>query len=143
MMNISKEGIALLKQLEGCELKAYKCPRGVWTIGYGHTGPDITAGKIITQKQADETLEHDLKKFCKGICSLIKVEVTQNQFDAIVCLTFNIGIGALGGSTLLRLLNEEKYFEAAQQFDRWVYVGKEKSDGLIRRRKIEKDLFLK
>ena len=142
-MNISKKGIALLKQLEGCKLKAYKCPRGVWTIGYGHTGPDITAGKTITQKQADETLEHDLKKFCKGICSLIKVEVTQNQFDAIVCLTFNIGIGAFGGSTLLRLLNEEKFFEAAQQFDRWVYVGKEKSDGLIRRRKIEKDLFLK
>lgn len=142
-MNISKKGIDLIKSFEECRLIAYKCPANVWTIGYGHTGSEVHAGLKITQEQADETLEHDLKKFCKGICSLIKVEVTQNQFDAIVCLTFNIGIGAFGGSTLLRLLNEKKYFEAAQQFDRWVYVGKKKSDGLIRRRKIEKDLFLK
>ena len=142
-MNISKNGKDLIKKFEGCELVAYKCPRGIWTIGYGHTGPDVVKGKVITQKQAEETLDYDLIKFCKGISSLIKVNVTQNQFDAIASLTFNIGIGAFGSSTLLRLLNEGRYTEAAQQFDRWVYVEKEKSDGLIRRRKIEKELFLK
>lgn len=141
-MNVSKTGIDLIKSFEGCSLKSYKCPAGVWTIGYGHTGENIKSGMIISQDQAEEYLKQDLKRFEIGVNNLVKVDLTQGQFDALVSFSFNCGIGALKTSTLLKLLNQGKYDAAADEFDKWVYVGRIKLNGLVRRRKAEKEMFL-
>ena len=140
-MEISQNGIEFIKKVEGCELVAYKCSSGVWTIGYGHTGTDIKQGKEISLEKAERYLKNDLVRFCKAVNDLVNVELTQNQFDALVSFVFNIGIGAFASSTLLRLLNQKKYVDAANQFDRWVYSGGKVSDGLVVRRKKEKEMF--
>ena len=142
-MNISENGIKLIKNFEGCRLVAYKCPAGVWTIGYGHTGQEIHEGLKITQEQAEKYLKIDLLIHCNNVSRLVKVPLTQNQFDALVSFEYNLGYGNLASSTLLKLLNAKKYNEAAAQFDRWVYAGGKKLSGLIRRRAAEKKLFLK
>ena len=121
-MKTSQKGIDLIKQFEGCRLSAYKCPAGVWTIGYGHTY-GVKAGQKISQKQAEEFLKDDLKSFEAAVNNYVKVPLTQNQFDALVSFSFNVGSEALRTSTLLRLLNQGKYEEAAEQFDRWVSRG--------------------
>lgn len=141
-MEISEKGINFIKEVEGCELKAYKCSSGVWTIGYGHTGTDIKQGKEISLEKAERYLKNDLIRFCKAVNDLVTVELTQNQFDALVSFVFNVGVGAFSSSTMLRLLNEKKYKDAANQFDRWIYSGGKVSDGLIRRRKMEKSYFI-
>lgn len=141
-MNISKNGIELIKRFEGCRLSAYRCPAGVWTIGYGHTGSNVRAGLQITQEQADNLLKQDLTVHCNNVSKLVKVPLTQNQFDALVSFEYNVGYGAFASSTLLRLLNQKKYKESAEQFARWKYAGKKVLAGLIRRRQAEKDLFL-
>lgn len=140
-MEISQKGIEFIKKVEGCELKAYKCSSGIWTIGYGHTGADIKQGKEISLEKAERYLKNDLIRFCKAVNDLVTVPLTQDQFDALVSFVFNIGIGAFASSTLLRLLNQGKYIDAANQFDRWVYSGGKVSDGLKARRKKEKELF--
>ncbi|WP_019099941.1 lysozyme [Chromobacterium haemolyticum] len=141
-MKTSDAGIALVKSFEGLKLIAYKCPAGVWTIGYGHTGPDVTPGQVITQAQADALLARDLERFEAGVARLVKVPMTQNQFDALVCFSYNLGLGALQGSTLLRLLNAGDYAGAAAQFPRWNKAGGKELPGLTRRRSAEHALFL-
>lgn len=141
-MNISQSGIDLIKYFEGCRLEAYKCPAGVWTIGYGHTGKDVTQGLKITQEKADDLLKSDLLIHCRNVEKLVKVPINQNQFNALVSFEFNVGCVAFANSTLLRLLNDGKYTDAAAQFDRWVYAGKAKCMGLINRRLVEKKTFL-
>lgn len=105
-MNLSDKGKQLIKKYEGCRLKAYKCPRGVWTIGYGHTN-NVRPDDVITQDEANELFKRDVKIFENTINRLVKAKLNQNQFDALVSFTFNLGYGdkGLGGSTLLRLLN--------------------------------------
>ena len=142
-MEISQNGINLIKNFEGCRLTAYKCPAGVWTIGYGHTGQNVHAGLKITQEQAEKYLKDDLIVQCNNVTKLVKVPLTQNQFDALVSFEYNVGYGALAGSTLLKFLNNKKYNDAAAQFGRWVYAGGKKLVGLERRRAAEKELFLK
>lgn len=142
-MNISENGIRLIKNFEGCRLEAYLCPAKVWTIGYGHTGSSVHKGLKITQTYADSLLKTDLIVHCNNVSKLVTVPLTQNQFDALVSFEFNVGYGALKSSTLLKLLNQKKYDAAAAQFDRWVYAGKMKLAGLVRRRAAEKKLFLK
>lgn len=141
-MNISEAGINLIKKFEGCRLTAYKCPAGIWTIGYGHTGSDVYAGKTITQAEADKLLKTDLMIHCNNVSKLVKVPLNQNQFDALVSFEYNIGYGAFKDSTLLKLLNQEKYTEASLQFERWVYAGKTRLQGLVNRRNAEKSLFI-
>jgi len=140
-MNIPQKGIDLIKKYEGCKLSAYKCPAGVWTIGIGHTA-GVKQGDKITQAQADELFKNDLKRFEKGINSLVKVSLNENQFSALVSLTFNIGIGNFSKSTLLKLLNHGKYQEASKEFEKWVFSKGKKLNGLIKRRKEEKELFI-
>ncbi len=140
-MKTSQKGIDLIKRFEGCRLNAYKCPANVWTIGYGHTY-GVKEGQTITQKQAEDLLKDDLKSFEAAVNNYVKVPLTQGQFDALVSFSFNVGNEALRTSTLLRLLNQGKYEEAAEQFSRWVYASGKKLDGLVRRRKAEKELFL-
>ncbi len=141
-MNISTNGIELIKQFEGCVLKAYKCPAGIWTIGYGHTA-GVIEGQTITRAEAEGLLKQDLARFERVINNIVKVEINQNQFDALVSFSYNLGSGALNNSTLLRLLNKGDYNGAAEQFDRWVYAGGKKLAGLVKRRTAEKELFLK
>jgi len=140
-MKLSENGKKLIKKFEGCRLKAYKCPAGVLTIGYGHT-KGVTSNQIITQAEADRLFDEDIKTFENAVNSLVKVPLTQNQFDALVSFTFNLGIGALKNSTLLRLLNKGDYRGASQQFGLWVHVGKIVLHGLVVRREEEKKLFL-
>ena len=141
-MNISKKGIDLIKRFEGCRLKAYRCPAGVWTIGYGHTN-NVRPDDIITQNDAEELLKRDLKVHEDNVKRVVKIALTQNQFDALVSFEYNVGYGAFANSTLLKLLNAGNYNGASKQFERWVYAGDRVLEGLVKRRKEEKGLFLK
>lgn len=141
-MNTSQNGIELIKRFEGCRLETYICPAGVFTIGYGHTGTDVKSGLKITQEEAETLLKNDLKAFEKGVQRIIKKELTQNQFDALVSFAYNLGLESLRKSTLAKLINQGKIKEAANQFERWVYANGVKLNGLIRRRKAEKELFV-
>lgn len=140
-MNISETGLDLIKAFEGLRLTAYVCPAGVLTIGYGSTGSHVKPGMRITEEEADALIEKDLERFEHGVESLVKVEISQNEFDALVSFAFNLGLGALGQSTLLRLLNQSKYMEAAAQFKRWDKAGGKTLAGLTRRRLAEAALF--
>lgn len=139
-MKISDSGIALIKHFEGCKLKAYLCPAGVWTIGYGHTD-GVKAGMAWTQQQADDALARDLQSFESAVSACVTVPITQSQFDALVSFAFNCGAGALRKSTLLRLLNAGDYSGAEKQFGRWISKGTAAEKGLRRRRKAEALLF--
>ena len=137
----SQSGIELIKSHEGLRLNAYKCPAGVWTIGYGHTS-GVAPGMKIIEANAENLLKEDLLRFEIAVNRLVEVPLNQHQFDALVSFCFNVGIGAFENSTLLILLNKGRYEEAAYQFPRWVHGGGQKLPGLIRRRKEERGLFL-
>jgi len=139
-MEISQVGIELIKQFEGCRLKAYKDAVGVWTIGYGHT-VDVKEGIEISQHQADVILQVDLYEYEDYINKYVQVSLTQNQFDALVSWVYNLGAGNLQSSTMLRVLNEGKYSEVPSQMKRWNKAGGKVLRGLVRRREAEADLF--
>lgn len=141
-MNISQKGIDLIKKFEGCRLIAYRCPAGVLTIGYGHTGSDVHLNQAITMEEAEHLLKQDLAVHCNNVSKLVIVPLSQNQFDALVSFEYNVGYGAFKNSTLLKLLNEGKYINASQQFERWKYAGGKVLEGLVRRRQAEKNLFM-
>lgn len=140
-MRTSPKGIALIKEFEGLRLGAYLCSAGVLTIGYGHTG-GVSAGDRITEQQAEQYLQDDLKKFENGVLRLVRVSLNQNQFDALVCFAFNLGVGSLGKSTLLRKINALDFAGAADEFVRWNKAGGQELPGLTRRRIAESELFL-
>jgi len=143
---ISNDGLLIIKHFEGRELRAYQDSVGVWTIGYGHTSaagpPQVFAGQTITEQQAEEILKTDLALFEKGVRDLVKVAINGDQFAALVSFSFNVGLGALAGSTLLRKLNSGDYQGAANEFPRWVKAGGQTLPGLVRRRDAERALFL-
>lgn len=139
-MDISKNGIDLIKKFEGCRLTAYKCPSGVYTIGYGHTS-GVEKGQKITQKQAEAYLREDVAKFENGVNKYVSVPLTQNQFDALVSFSFNCGLTAFKNSTLRKKLNAKDYTGASKELLRWNKAGGVVLDGLKRRRNAEKDLF--
>ncbi len=141
-MKISQEGLDLIKKFEGLRLKAYKCPAGVWTIGYGST-VGVVGGQEITEADAEAFLKYDLFDPELFIDFYVTVPLAQEQFDALVSLVFNIGIGAFRKSTLLKKLNAGDYRGAAKEFDRWTRAGGIVLSGLIGRRRIEKELFLR
>lgn len=146
-LRISPAGIELVKHFEGLFLKAYKCPGNVWTIGYGHTGlkhndGTVRPGRVITEKEAEELLAHDLnEKYAPTVRRVVKRRLKQHEFDALVSFHFNTG--ALSRSTLLRLLNARADGEAVgAQFLRWVRGGGRVLAGLVRRRHAERAMFL-
>ncbi len=143
MPNINAAGLALVKSFEGCRLTAYPDPGTggePYTIGYGHTG-GVTPDETITQEQADALLAEDLQKFEQGVNGLCARPLTSNQFSALVSFAYNVGLGALAGSTLMRLVNAGNFKEAAAQFSSWVYAGGQAMEGLVRRRAAEAALF--
>lgn len=143
-MELSTNGLNLIKSFEGVRLTAYKAvsTEEHWTIGYGHYGEDVREGQTITKAQADKFLKADVARFENAVNKNVKVALNQNQFDALVSFTYNCGEGALKRSTLLQLLNQGKYGEAAEQFDLWNKSGGKVLNGLVKRRAKEKALFL-
>lgn len=145
--SISKTGIDLISSFEGIRLNAYDDSVGVWTIGIGTTiyqnGVKVKKGDKCTQEQALEYLQHDLRSFEKTVNDSVKVPLSQNQFDALVSLAYNIGSGAFKNSTLLKKLNAKDYAGAADQFLVWNKGGGKVLKGLVRRRDAERALFLK
>ena len=140
-MKISQEGLALIKRFEGRRLEAYKCSANVLTIGYGHTG-GVKEDDTISQPEADELLENDIAKFEEYVSDNVIVELKQYQFDALVAWTFNLGVGNLRSSTMLKKLNEYgDYDSVPSEMKRWNKAGGKTLDGLIRRRKAEGLLF--
>ena len=138
--SINKAGLELIKSFEGCKLKAYVCPAGVLTIGYGSTGSHVKPGMVITQDQADELLRSDLRRFEDYVDQHCK-PATDNQFAALVSFAFNVGEGNLRTSTLRRLHNAGDYAGAQGQFARWNKGGGKVLAGLVRRREAEAKLY--
>ena len=145
-MITGEKGIELIKKYEGLRLEAYRCPAGKLTIGYGHTGNDVVPGMQINKEMAELLLKNDLKIYEKVINELVKVQLTQNQFDALISFIYNVGIGNFKKSTLLKLINQNKMKEAAEEFLKWNKVsqpgGLKELPGLTKRRAEEKKLFL-
>ncbi|MEJ5352453.1 MAG: lysozyme [Melioribacteraceae bacterium] len=145
-MKTSENGIAIIKKYEGLRLQAYRCPAGLLTIGYGHT-KTTKPGMVINKEMAELLLKQDLIEYEKAVNELVKVPLTQNQFDALISFIFNVGIGNFKKSTLLKKLNEWDYNGAAEEFMKWtkakVEGGYKELPGLVKRRNEEKQLFLK
>jgi len=135
--------IRLVKRFEGFSSVPYKCPAGILTIGYGHviTEKDNFVYPL-TEEQAEHILIADLMRIEKIIRPMVFVPLAWHQLDALVSFSFNVGPYVFRASTLRKLLNEGDYEGAGEQFLRWVYVGKTKLKGLIRRRRAERALFL-
>lgn len=144
-MKVSAAGINLIKEFEGVRLKSYKCPAGVWTIGVGHTSaagpPVVKPGMEITNAQATKILAQDLVQFEDGVEAAVKVPLTQNQFDALVSFTFNVGLGAFQKSTLLKKLNAGQYDAVPAELMKWTKAGGKELPGLVRRRRAEAALW--
>lgn len=144
-MKTSDRGVALIKAHEGLRLTAYTDPVGVWTIGYGHTTaagpPKVERGMKITDAGADAILRQDLAKFEGYVSSAVKVPLNQNEFDALVSWTFNLGPGNLRSSTLLKKLNAGDRAGAADEFLKWTKAGGKTLPGLVKRREAERALF--
>lgn len=139
-------GLKLIKRFEGLRLRAYRCPAGKWTVGYGSTA-GVKKGDLITTDEAEEMLQRDLRFFEHGVNKAVTVKIKQNQFDALVSLAYNIGLGNFQKSTVLRKLNEGDDYGAGQAFIMWHKITnpktgrKEVSAGLLRRRRAERELF--
>lgn len=136
----SDEGRALITRFEGEKLNAYLCPAKIWTIGVGHTGPDVKPGMLITREKSQALLSLDLARFEAAVNRLCPV-TTQDQFDALVSFAFNVGSGSLQGSTLRRKHNEGDYAGAANEFARWNKAGGKVLPGLTARRAAEAKLY--
>ena len=129
-MKTGNKGIELIKHFEGCELEAYKCPAGVWTIGYGHI-KGVHEGMTITEHQAEEMLKSELHEYEGYINDYVTVPLNQNQFDAMVSWVYNLGGGNLRASTLLKVLNAGEYDGVPAQMLRWNKAGGKVLEGLV------------
>ena len=140
-MKISDKGIDLIKHFEGCELEAYQCAAGVWTIGYGSTH-GVQEGDKWSQEKADYMLIKELEDEYEGyINDMVNVPINQCQFDALVSWVYNLGPSNLKQSTLLKVLNSGDYAGVFEQILRWNKVGGKVLEGLMRRRKAEALMF--
>lgn len=140
-MKISKNGLELIMRHEGCRLTAYKCPAGVWTIGYGHTGTDVVPGLTITSRQAEELLTEDVR-WAEEAVNREGLRLNQNQFDALVSFTFNVGIKNFRNSTLLKMIQiDSSSANIRTEFGKWNRAKGFTLPGLALRRKAEADLY--
>lgn len=145
---VNQNGIDLIKQFESFKSEAYRCPAGVWTIGYGHTGNDVVSDKKISEDEAIKLLEKDLEQSANGVEQLVHVDLTDNQFAALVSFAFNAGTYNLACSTLLKRLNAGDYQCVPSELAKWVKATDPKTKqkitlkGLVRRRTAECLLWL-
>jgi len=145
-MVISNKLKELVKEFEGCKLNAYKCPAGIWTIGYGNTqyenGKAVKEGDVITLERAEQLLELILIKFIQQVGEIVKSNINQNQKDALTDFAYNCGVGNLKTSTLLKKVNvnpKDKTIRA--EFEKWVRANGKVLDGLVKRRNAEANLY--
>ena len=141
MRHITQDGIDLIKRFEGFSSTVYICPAGYPTIGYGHLVRDHETFEEISQEEAEALLRIDVESAERAVLRLIKVPLTDGQFDALVSFTYNLGSGALQCSTLRRKVNRQAHSEVPTQLVRWVWAGGRKLNGLIRRRAVEAKLY--
>lgn len=142
-MRTTREGLDLIIRFEGLRLKAYKDMVGVLTIGYGLTEERYTSLKEITETQAVSLLFSYIEDFEKKVNNLLNIEINDNQFSALVVFAYNLGLGALRRSTLLKDVNAKRFDKAADEFLKWTNAGGKHVEGLVTRRKAERELFLK
>lgn len=143
-MKVNKQGLDFLKKWEGCVLTAYKDVGGTLTIGYGFTYlPDrpLVEGLTITQEECDEYFKKILQVYENGVIECLKVKVTQNQFNALVSFAYNLGVGCLKYSDLIRYINTNDFSNAMQEWAKYVHVGQTVVQGLVNRRREEMELF--
>lgn len=142
-MKTSERGVELIKTFEGLSLEAYPDPASggdPWTIGYGCT-EGVSPDMVIDQAKAEDMLRQELLKVETAVATLVRVDLSQGQFDALVCFTYNVGQGNLANSTLLRKLNHGDFEGAAHQFECWNKAAGDVLPGLVRRRLAERELF--
>ena len=145
-MEVNKAGKDLIKRFEGCKLKAYKCPAGLWTISWGLTfypdGTKVKEGDVITQQQAEDYFNAIVDDFAKKVDALIKSNVSDNNFSALVSFAYNVGMGNFQRSTLLRKVNANpKDPSIRAEFNKWVRANNVVLKGLVRRRDAEAKLY--
>ena len=148
-MKISQNCLNLIKKWEGFRSEAYLDPVGIPTIGFGTIrypdGRKVTLGESVSEQVAEAFLLQDCEIFAQGVTDALSSEINQNQFDALVSFTYNLGVGAFQTSTLCQKINAGKFSEAAGEFDKWVYATvngvKKKLEGLVKRRRDERTLF--
>ena len=144
-MEYSKDGLHLTERFEGCRLMAYPDPGSggdPWTIGYGHTGPEVVEGLEITQDQAEQYLVQDIKQAEANVNAVVHVELTQEEFDALVDFAFNCGCRNLDSSTLMKKLNAGDYEGASHEFIKWDMAAGHHMSGLLKRREAEAAMFI-
>ena len=140
-MQYSKSGLALTESFESCKLTAYQDVKGVWTIGWGHTGPDVKQGLTITQEQAEQFLALDVNWANNVVNGLVHASLTQSEHDALVDFVFNVGSGNFAHSTMLKELNGGNMIMAALEFEKWDQAEGKVVAGLLRRREAEERMF--
>jgi len=133
---------AMIPALEGDEHKPYQDITGVWTVCYGHTGPDIIRSKNYTESECKTLLDKDLQPFSRSVARSVKVPATEYQKAALITFSYNVGISAFEKSTLLKDLNAKRYQQACNGLRNWVYAGGKKWQGLINRREVEREVCL-
>jgi lysozyme len=136
------KALDIIKKFEGLRLTAYQDQGGVWTVGYGATGPDIKHGTVWTQEKADADLASRVAHLEEQLLKLVKKPMTDNQKAAFLSLCYNIGIGAFGSSTALREFNASNIAAAADAILKWNHIGKIENAGLTKRRHQEREIFL-
>jgi lysozyme len=144
-MKTSEAGLKLIRQFEGLRLRAYRCPAGIWTIGYGHTTaagpPEVREGMRISREEAEAILKRDLAQFENVVSSMVKVPLTENQFDTLVSFAFNCGVTALRRSTLLKRVNSGTFEAVPAELMKWTKADGKELPGLVRRRRAEAALW--
>jgi lysozyme len=144
-MNMTDEGLDLIRQFEGFRGTAYRDPVGVWTIGYGHTSmagaPEVVAGLAISEAEASEILARDVEQFARGLRELLRIELSDGQFSALVSFAFNVGLGALKKSSVLVAVNARDFAAVPRRLQLWTKAGGHVLPGLVRRRAAEAALF--
>lgn len=141
-MKCNEKGLALIRDSEGLRLTSYKCPAGVWTIGHGHTGPDVGPGNKISEETAERLLLKDVAIAEQGVRNLVRVPLNENQFSALVSFIFNLGETKIRNTTTILVLNKGDYQDFAKRLLLWTKSRGIELSGLVSRRQKEKALFL-
>lgn len=146
-MRVNEAGLALIRCYEGFRAKAYRCPVGVLTIGYGHTSmagpPEVRAGMVMSKRQAEEVLSADVAVFASEIARFIRPALTSNQFSALVSFAYNVGVGAFRKSSVLAAVNRNDFDSVPRRLNLWVKAGGRVLSGLVKRRASEGQLFMR
>ena len=139
-MKISENGLELIKKFEGCETTAYQDSVGVWTIGFGHT-KGVEEGQTCSIEDAESMLADEMDEYEGYINNMVKVELQQHEFDALVAWVYNLGPTNLGERTMLKVLNGGQFDRVPDEMNRWTRAGGKILEGLVRRRQAESLMF--